>query len=54
MNESKDSLGALQIYAAQNNFEISDIYSQMTYGTADPGYMASTDLYKQDTVGVPA
>ena len=31
-----------------------DIYGQLTYGTADPMYQMSSDLYKQDTVGVPA
>ena len=54
MNESKDSLGALQVYASNNNFNLNDIYGQLTYGTADPGYIASTELYTQDTIGVPS
>ena len=54
MVESKDSLGALQVYASNNNFNLNDIYGQLTYGTADPGYIASTELYTQDTIGVPS
>ena len=54
MVEGAEPLGALQVYASNNNFDLNDIYGQLTYGTADPGYMASTELYRQDTIGVPS
>jgi len=54
MVEGAEPLGALQVYASNNNFDLSDIYGQLTYGTADPGFIASSELYRQDTIGVPA
>jgi len=54
MVEGAEPLGALQVYASNNNFDLNDIYGQLTYGTADPGYIASSELYRQDTIGVPS
>ena len=53
-NESKEYQDKLQVFAENNSINLDDIYGQLTYGTADPMYQMSSDLYKQDTVGVPA
>ena len=52
-NESKEYKDSLKVYADNNSINLDDIYGQLTYGTADPMYQMSSDLYKQDTVGVP-
>tara|TARA_R100000479_G_C6395098_1_gene206765 strand:- start:2595 stop:3479 length:885 start_codon:yes stop_codon:yes gene_type:complete len=53
-NESKEYQDKLQVFAENNNINLDDIYGQLTYGTADPAYQINSDLYRQDTVGVPA
>ena len=53
-NESKEYQDSLKVYADNNSINLDDIYGQLTYGTADAMYQMSSDLYKQDTVGVPA
>lgn len=53
-NESKEYQDSLKVYADNNSINLNDIYGQLTYGTADPMYQMSTELYKQETVGVPA
>jgi len=53
-NESKEYQDALKVYADNSSINLDDIYGQLTYGTADPAYQMSSDLYRQETVGVPA
>ena len=53
-NESKEYQDKLQVFAENNNINLDDIYGQLTYGTADPAYQINSELYRQDTVGVPA
>jgi hypothetical protein len=48
--EGPSVLDPLQIYYAQPAVNISDAYSNLQYGTADPGYLAA-NLYRQETVG---
>ena len=52
--EGKNPLAPIQIYAAQNNIDFSNIYGTPTYGTGDPYFaMGASTLYNQDTVGMP-
>tara|TARA_R110000824_G_scaffold141740_2_gene308592 strand:+ start:734 stop:1447 length:714 start_codon:yes stop_codon:yes gene_type:complete len=53
-NESKDPQDPLQIYASQQGINFGDIYGQMSYGTADPGFGVGSELYRQSTYGVAA
>ena len=53
-NESKEYQDRLQLYASESGFDISEIYKQPAYGTADPVYQINSELYRQQTVGVPA
>lgn len=48
--EGPSVLDPLQVYYAQPAVNISDAYSNLQYGTADPGYLAA-NLYRQETVG---
>jgi len=45
------SLTPLEVAYAQSGVDMRDIYSQLTFGTADPGFLASRygDLYQQPT-----
>jgi hypothetical protein len=45
------NLAPLEVAYAQSGVDMRDIYSQLTFGTADPGYLASRypDLYQQPT-----
>ena len=45
------SLTPLEVAYAQAGVDMKDIYSQLTFGTADPGFLASRygDLYQQPT-----
>ena len=52
-NESKEYQDALKVYADNISINLDDIYGQLTYGTADPAYQINSELYRQDTVGVP-
>ena len=52
-NESKEYQDALKVYADGAGFNMGDIYGQMTYGTADPVYQINSELYRQQTVGMP-
>lgn len=52
-NESKEYQDSLKVYADNNSINLDDIYGQLTYGTADPAYQVNSELYRQDTVGVP-
>jgi len=53
-NESKEYQDSLKVYADNNSINLDDIYGQLTYGTADPAYQINSELYRQETVGVPA
>ncbi len=48
------NLNPLQIAYADAGIDMKDIYSQLTYGTADPGFLASRygDLYQQQTLSL--
>ena len=48
------NLSPLQIAYADAGIDMKDIYSQLTYGTADPGFLASRygDLYQQQTLSL--
>jgi hypothetical protein len=48
-NEGKEYQDALQIYTADNRINLGDIYSQLSYGTADPAYQVNSQLYSQQT-----
>jgi len=52
-NESKEYQDALKVYADNSSINLDDIYGEITYGTADPAYQINSELYRQDTVGVP-
>lgn len=52
--EGKTQLDPLQIYSGGQALSVDGIYQNMLYGTGDPFYQASTELYKQQTIGVPA
>ncbi len=45
------NLSPLEVAYAQSGINYKDIYSQLTYGTADPGFLASRypELYQQQT-----
>ena len=48
------NLSPLEVAYAQAGVNMKDIYSQLTYGTADPGFLASrySDLYQQPTLSL--
>ena len=50
------NLSPLQIAYADAGIDMKDIYGQLTYGTADPGFLASRygDLYQQQTLSLGA
>ena len=50
--EGQSNQDPLQIYAAGRGIDVGSIYNNMTYGTADPGFANSADLYTQDTMAV--
>ena len=50
--EGQSNQDPLQIYAASRGIDVGSIYNNMTYGTADPGFANSADLYTQDTMAV--
>ena len=52
--EGETRLDPLQIYSGGQALSVDGIYQNMMYGTGDPFYQASTELYKQQTIGVPA
>jgi hypothetical protein len=52
--EGETRLDPLQIYSGGQALSVDGIYQNMMYGTGDPYYQASTELFKQQTVGVPA
>jgi hypothetical protein len=45
------NLTPLEVAYAQSGINMKDIYNNLTFGTADPGFLAS-NLYQQPTVGV--
>lgn len=45
------NLSPLEVAYAQAGVDMSNIYNNLTFGTADPGFLASS-LYQQPTVGV--
>jgi hypothetical protein len=48
------SLTPLEVAYAQSGIDMRDIYSQLTFGTADPGFLASRygDLFQQPTLSL--
>jgi len=52
--EGETRLDPLQIYSGGQALSVDGIYQNMMYGTGDPYYQASTELFKQQTIGVPA
>jgi len=50
--EGQSNQDPLQIYAASRGIDVGSIYNNMTYGTADPGFANSANLYTQDTMAV--
>ena len=50
--EGQSNQDPLQIYAASRGIDVGSIYNNMSYGTADPGFANSADLYTQDTMAV--
>lgn len=46
-SEGKDYQDALQIYAAQQGIDITNIYQNLAHGTGDPGYQVNAALYHQ-------
>ena len=51
--EGQTPLDPIRVYASQNNINVSDIYSNPTYGTGDPYYAMNASLFSQDTIGTP-
>ena len=51
--EGKSPLDPIRVYAAENNINFADIYSNPTYGTGDPSYMMNSALFSQATIGSP-
>lgn len=52
--EGETRLDPLQIYSGGQALSVDGIYQNMMYGTGDPFYQASAELFKQQTIGVPA
>ena len=46
-SEGKDYQDALQIYAAQQGIDITNIYQNLAHGPGDPGYQVNAALYHQ-------
>ena len=45
------NLTPLEVAYAQSGVDLSNIYNNLTFGTADPGFLSSS-LYQQPTIGV--
>ena len=52
--EGKEFKDPNKIYLAEKGMSIEDIYQNILYGPADPLMAATTELFKQQTVGLPA
>ena len=50
--EGKSALDPLAVYAPGPTMSVSDIYNQLGFGTGDPGFQASAELFRQETLGV--
>ena len=50
--EGKSPLDPLSVYAPTTTISLNDVYGQLGYGTGDPGFQASADLFRQETLGV--
>jgi|5_EtaG_2_1085323.scaffolds.fasta_scaffold01381_7 hypothetical protein len=51
--EGKEFKDPNKIYLAEKGMSIEDIYQNILYGPADPLMAATTELFKQQTVGLP-
>lgn len=52
--EGREPKDPLRIYQAERAMSFNDIYQNLLYGPADPFSAASTELYKQQTIGMPS
>lgn len=52
--EGREPKDPLKIYQAERAMSFNDIYQNLLYGPADPFSAASTELYKQQTIGMPS
>lgn len=50
--EGRSPLDPLAVYAPTTTISLNDVYGQLGYGTGDPGFQASADLFRQETLGV--
>lgn len=50
--EGRSALDPLAVYAPGPTMSVSDIYNQLGFGTGDPGFQASAELFRQETLGV--
>ena len=50
--EGKSPLDPLAVYAPTTTISLNDVYGQLGYGTGDPGFQASAELFRQETLGV--
>jgi len=50
--EGKSPLDPLSVYAPTTTISLNDVYGQLGYGTGDPGFQASAELFRQETLGV--
>jgi len=50
--EGRSPLDPLAVYAPTTTISLNDVYGQLGYGTGDPGFQASAELFRQETLGV--